>query len=74
MLTHNGIPFIVNDFIPVTDGAAPIYCLHMSEENGLSGISGGDNAGIVVESIGTVQDKDATRTRVKWYTGLVNKA
>jgi hypothetical protein len=23
MLTHNGIPFIVNDFIPVTDGAAP---------------------------------------------------
>ena len=33
----------------------------------------GDNAGIVVESIGTVQDKDATRTRVKWYTGLVNK-
>ena len=73
MLTHNGIPFIVNDFIPVTDGAAPIYCLHMSEENGLSGIYGGDNAGIVVESIGTVQDKDATRTRVKWYTGLVNK-
>ena len=45
----------------------------MSEENGLSGIYGGDNAGIVVESIGTVQDKDATRTRVKWYTGLVNK-
>ena len=73
IMVENCIPFIVNDFIPVTDGAAPIYCLHMSEENGLSGIYGGDNAGIVVESIGTVQDKDATRTRVKWYTGLVNK-
>lgn len=77
MLTHNGIPFIVNDFIPVADNAgkksSDIYCLHMSEENGLTGLYGGDNAGIVVEDIGTVQNKDATRTRVKWYCGLANK-
>ncbi|EOD9050088.1 Uncharacterised protein [Klebsiella pneumoniae] len=73
MLTHNGVPIIINDFIPVADGAASIYGLHMSEENGLSGIYGGDNAGIVVENIGTVQNKDAIRTRVKWYCGLVNK-
>lgn len=77
MLTHNGVPFIINDFIPVTDDAgsksASIYCLHMSEENGLTGLYGGDSAGIVVEDIGTVQNKDATRTRVKWYCGLANK-
>lgn len=75
MLCHNGTPFIVNDFIPLdsVNKTAPIYCLHMSEENGLSGIYGGENAGIVVEPIGTVQNKDATRTRVKWYAGLVNK-
>ena len=73
MLTHNGIPFIVNDFIPVVDGAADIYGLHLSEENGLTGLYGGDNAGIVVESIGTVQNKDALRTRVKWYCSLANK-
>lgn len=75
MLTHNGVPIIINDFIPVDQTAktAPIYCIHASEENGLSGIYGGDNAGIVVENIGTVQNKDAVRTRVKWYCGLVNK-
>ncbi|EFF6507864.1 phage major capsid protein [Escherichia coli] len=88
MLCHNGIPFIVNDFIPkngvkVTgdseqktegqEGTANIYCLHLSEENGLTGLYGGDNAGIVVENIGTVQNKDAVRTRVKWYCSLANK-
>lgn len=77
MLTHNGVPIIVNDFLPVTDGEgtkkAPIYALHLSEENGVTGLYGGDNAGIVVESIGTVQNKDAVRTRVKWYCGLANK-
>lgn len=75
MLSHNGVPFIINDFIPVDDAdkTADIYCLHLSETNGLSGIYGGNNVGIVVEDIGTVQNKDATRTRVKWYCGLVNK-
>lgn len=77
MLCHNGIPFIVNDFIvknEAEDGAtADIYCLHLSEENGLTGLYGGENAGIVVEPIGTVQNKDALRTRVKWYCSLANK-
>lgn len=43
------------------------------EENGVTGLYGGENAGIVVENIGTVQNKDATRTRVKWYCSLANK-
>ncbi|WP_016586770.1 major capsid protein, partial [Yersinia pestis] len=73
MLCHNGVPFIVNDFIPTDAGKASIYCLHLSEENGVTGLYGGENAGIVVENIGTVQNKDATRTRVKWYCSLANK-
>jgi hypothetical protein len=28
----------------------------------------------VVEDLGTVQNKDATRTRIKWYTGLALKS
>lgn len=62
MLCHNGVPFIVNDFIPTDAGKASIYCLHLSEENGVTGLYGGDNAGIVVENIGTVQNKDAVHT------------
>jgi hypothetical protein len=34
--------------------------VHLSEENGVTGLYGGENAGIVVENIGTVQNKDAT--------------
>ncbi|EOT3338762.1 major capsid protein, partial [Escherichia coli] len=37
MLCHNGVPFIVNDFIPTDAGKASIYCLHLSEENGVTG-------------------------------------
>ncbi|HCQ3011886.1 TPA: phage major capsid protein, partial [Escherichia coli] len=73
MLCHNGVPFIINDFIPTDAGKASIYCLHLSEGNGVTGLYGGDNAGIVVENIGTVQNKDAVRTRVKWYCSLANK-
>ena len=39
----------------------------------MTGLYGGENAGIVVENIGTVQNKDAVRTRVKWYCSLANK-
>ena len=77
MTMHNGIAIITNDYIPVTENAgkksSPIYSLHLSEDNGVCGLYGGANAGVVVENIGTVQNKDAVRTRVKWYCGLANK-
>ena len=80
MLTHNGVPIIVNDFIPTVKGddsstdVAPIYAMRLNEVDGLHGLFGGANAGIVVENIGTVQNKDATRTRLKWYCGLALKS
>jgi hypothetical protein len=80
MLTHNGIPVIMNEFLAADEdqGTAldttSVYALRLNELDGLHGLYGGDNAGIVVENIGTVQNKDATRIRLKWYTGLALKS
>jgi len=80
MLTHNGVPIIVNDFMPgdetkgSNDATCSIYAIRMNETDGLHGIYGGNTAGVVVEDIGTVQNKDATRTRLKWYCGLALKS
>lgn len=82
MLAHNGIPIIVDDFLSVTEdqgtsvgNTTSIYAVRFNEVDGLHGIYGGsDAAGFVVEDIGTVQNKDSTRTRMKWYCGLVLKS
>lgn len=80
MLTHNGIPVIMNEFLAgdETQGnnanTASVYALRLNELDGLHGLYGGSNAGIVVENIGTVQNKDATRIRLKWYAGLALKS
>jgi hypothetical protein len=77
---HDGIPILVNDFLPgdedqgtATDTTS-VYAIRMNETDGVHGIYGGDNAGFVFEDIGTVQNKDAQRYRVKWYTSLVLKS
>lgn len=80
MLTHNGIPILMNEFLSgaETQGSnnntCSVYAARMNELDGLHGIYGGPNAGLVVENIGTVQNKDATRLRMKWYAGLVLKS
>jgi hypothetical protein len=80
MLTHNGIPIIMNEFLAGDEvqgtnvKTASIYAVRLNEVDGLHGIYGGSSAGIVVEDIGTVQNKDATRTRLKWYCGLALKS
>lgn len=80
MLTHNGIPIIMNEFLAPDEvkgsssATTSIYAVRLNEVDGLHGLYGGNNAGIVVEDIGTVQNKDATRTRLKWYCGLALKS
>ncbi|WP_354734427.1 major capsid protein [Acinetobacter nosocomialis] len=80
MLTHNGIPIIMNEWIAgdevkgTATATTSIYAVRLNEVDGLHGLYGGGNAGIVVEDIGTVQNKDATRTRIKWYCGLALKS
>lgn len=77
---HDGTPILINDFIAgdVAEGTSTatcsIYAARFNEVDGLHGLFGGKTAGIRVEDIGTVQNKDATRTRVKFYTGLALKS
>ena len=80
MLTHNGVPVLRNDFLSggETQGSSnvtcSIYAARLNEMDGLHGIYGGANAGVVAEDIGTVQNKDADRLRLKWYVGLALKS
>lgn len=79
MLTHNGVPILENEFIPVaaqgtTADTCSVYAIRLNETDGLHGLYAGPNAGMVVEPIGTVQNKDAFRWRVKWYAGLALKS
>lgn len=80
MLTHNGVPIIINDFLPGNETAGSgtnlcsIYAMRLNEADGLHGLYGGDAAGLRVEHVGTVQNKDADRMRVKWYCGLALKS
>jgi len=80
MLTHNGVPILKNDFLSgaETQGgvstACSVYAVRMNEADGLHGLYGGDSAGIRVENVGTVQNKDADRIRLKWYCGLALKS
>lgn len=80
MLTHNGVPIIVNDFLPKDEAmgtataTTSIYAMRLNEADGLHGIYGGPNGGVIIEDIGTVQNKDATRTRLKWYCGMALKS
>lgn len=80
ILAHNGTPVLVNDFIggAETKGASStncsIYAVRANEADGLHGLYGGSDAGMRVESIGTVQNQDAMRTRVKWYCGMALKS
>ena len=80
MLCHNGVPILMNEFIPSTDDGSgtqvcDVFAVRLNEEDGLHGLFGGQTgAGMVVEPIGTVQNKDAWRYRVKWYAGLALKS
>lgn len=76
----DGVPVLLNDFLPAnevmgtSDKTCSIYAARFNEADGLHGIYGGPNAGMVVEDIGTVQNKDANRIRVKWYVSMVLKS
>lgn len=74
-------PIIINDFLPAEDhgtvGAAntcSIYAARFNEADGVHGIFGGPTAGIRVQTIGTLQNKDADRYRMKWYVGTALKS
>lgn len=78
---YNGVPVIVNDFLPINEtrgssnNTTSIYALRLNEVDGFHMIYGGPaSAGLQVEEIGTVQNKDAYRYRMKWYIGSALKS
>ncbi|GBD10981.1 hypothetical protein HRbin23_00631 [bacterium HR23] len=70
---YDGIPIAVNDFIPdnKTVGTATdcstIYALQVGE-GAVMGLTA--PGGLTVERVGSLESKDATRIRVKWYVAL----
>jgi hypothetical protein len=77
---YRRIPIIINDFLPGDEvqGSAnktcSIYAVRFNEADGVHGIFGGPAAGIRVQTIGTLQSKDAERYRMKWYCGTALKS
>lgn len=79
---YNGIPIGVSDYIldthvlssgyetAVTGGTcSTIYALKFGE-GAICGIQG--PGGLQIEQIGSLESKDATRTRIKWYCAIVD--
>ena len=80
VLAHNGVPIVRNDYLPgnetqgMSSVTCSIYAARMNELDGMHGLFGGASAGLRIEELGTVQNKDADRIRVKWYAGLALKS
>ncbi len=74
--SYRGVPILRNDYIPLdqvqgTENAATsIFLVGLDENEGLAGLMAAGQAGIEVEDIGPVQNKDSRRYRLKWYSGL----
>jgi hypothetical protein len=81
MPSHDGTPILVNDWITddevqgTNNDSTSIYAVNFDPAVGFHMIHGGNSpAGFVIEDIGTVQNRDATRTRLKQYVGSVLKS
>lgn len=78
--SHDGVPILISDYIPgdVDQGSnlntTSIWAARFNEVDGLHGIVGGGQGGFQLEEIGTVQNRDAYRWRMKWYVSLVLKS
>ena len=79
--SHDGTPILINDYISGADtqgsnnNTCSIYAAKFDEADGLHGIHDSQTpAGFELEELGTLKDKDATRTRIKTYTGLALKS
>lgn len=77
----DGLPVILNDYIPANEtvgtntNTTSIYALRLNEADGFHGLHApGMGAGMQWEEIGTIQNKDAVRYRVKWYVGTALKS
>ena len=70
---YDGIPIGLNDYISdeqevgESEDCSTIYAMQFGE-GALSGLTA--PGGLTVERVGSLETKDASRIRVKWYAGL----
>jgi hypothetical protein len=70
---YNGIPIAVSDWVKdnytvgTSADCSAIFAFQMGE-GGVCGLSSPEM--LQVERLGSLETKDATRTRVKWYVSL----
>lgn len=70
---YDGIPIGINDYISdaktvgTSSDCSTIYAMQFGE-GALSGLSA--PGGLTIERVGSLETKDASRIRVKWYAGL----
>jgi HK97 family phage major capsid protein len=70
---YDGVPVGVSDYISdaktvgTSTDCSTIYAMQMGE-GALAGLTA--PGGLTVETIGSLETKDATRTRVKWYVSI----
>ena len=73
MAFYDGIPIGVSDYVAddqtvgTSTDTSTIYALQFGE-GALVGLTG--PGGLQVERVGSLETKDATRTRIKWYTSI----
>jgi HK97 family phage major capsid protein len=70
---YDGIPIGVSDYIPddqtagTSNDCSTIYATQFGE-GALAGLTG--PGGLQVERVGSLEQKDASRSRIKWYTSI----
>jgi len=74
--TTEGGTVVDNDITWTAYKADNTSMLHLAldEEEGVHGLMANFQAGIQVKEVGPVQNKDATRWRVRWYTSVALKS
>jgi len=72
VMAYNGIPILRNEYIPIVGGLTSVYAVRLGT-TAVHGVYMGDNAGVVIEEVGRLENKDARKWRLKWYVSMASK-
>ncbi len=77
---YDGIPILLTEYLPGNEvqgtatATCSIFAARFNTTDGVHGIYGDPTAGIVVEDLGTREQFDAHRYRLKWYVSMALKS
>lgn len=80
ILAYGGTPILLSDYVSeaktvgTSTDCSTIYAVRFNEQDGVHGIYSGNEVGMRITEIGQLQNRDATRTRIKWYVALALKS